>query len=103
MLLPPNDFSLNPSSEATPQSLPNITLDAVLKLAEELRDKRPKIYYGLSVDVPPGESFFVRAGEYHPRFFVCHPDDLDMITTQLAPMNVLPISEYKPTWPGLQL
>ena len=101
MLLPPNDSSPNLSSEAIPQPQPNVTLDTIIELAEKLKDMRPKIYYGLSTAINPGESFLVHATGYYPQFFVCHPDDLGKILAELTAMHCIPLSEYKPVWPGL--
>jgi len=75
----------------------------VLAMIEKYRDARPKIYYGTSDLVEPGVSFVMEASQFYPKFFVCHPNELDAIKQQLTGMNVIPIEEYRPSWqlPGL--
>lgn len=73
----------------------NLTFDKLRTMMAEL--KRPKLYYAVSEFIPPGDVFWMQAGDYHPEYIVAQPDDFERIKDELSLYRTLiPLADYRP-------
>lgn len=67
------------STSNTSTDLTEEDLQEAIRLLEEAK----AVYYGTDEHMEVGVVYCIKETEAHPRFFVCHPDDLEEIKNQL--------------------
>ncbi len=72
-------------------------LDGILKMKAVLEAMKPVFYYATADDVPRGQILLSEKTKYTPRFFVCHPDDLERIKGEMVGARLVHLREYVPT------
>lgn len=64
---------------------------------EEMLDALyPVLYYATDANLERGKLYYVKEGDLHPEFIVCHPEDFELVKVKLTARRLVHIKDEPP-------